>query len=434
MRISSYLKRIIEMKSESQPPGIFSVCSASPYVLSAALMLAKKHDFPLLIESTCNQVNQYGGYMGLTPEQFVASVHKHAVQHGLTPGSIFLGGDHLGPSVWKNETAESAMTKSAELVRQYIRAGYKKIHLDASMLCMDDAIPLTDETIAHREAQLCEVAVNEMGALGGDISELVFVVGTEVPSPGGASRDREAVEVSSAFETETSIAHTRDAFFKRNLHEAWGQVAAFVVQPGVEFSDSVVHRYDRDHARELSNLIAGMDDLVFEAHSTDYQAGSALRELVEDHFAILKVGPALTFAMREALFALEEIEKELLSQADGPLSDLKVVFDQVMISNPQHWKCYYSSDSQVSAYQRKYSYLDRCRYYWAYPELEGATQLLVRNLSNLEIPTALISQYLPDQLKKVVEGQVRGNSMELILGKITDVLEGYLDACNYPHT
>ena len=53
--------------------------------------------------------------------------------------------------------------------------------------------------------------------------------------------------------------------------------------------------------------------MVFEAHSTDYQTAGALRALVEDRWAILKVGPALTFALREALFALSAIEEELIA-------------------------------------------------------------------------------------------------------------------------
>ena len=51
--------------------------------------------------------------------------------------------------------------------------------------------------------------------------------------------------------------------------------------------------------------------MVYEAHSTDYQTRDALRALVKDHFAILKVGPGLTFAMREALWALDAIDQEL---------------------------------------------------------------------------------------------------------------------------
>lgn len=45
-------------------------------------------------------------------------------------------------------------------------------------------------------------------------------------------------------------------------------------------------------------MVNDYSHLVFEAHSTDYQTKEAYKQLVHDHFAILKVGPALTFAMR----------------------------------------------------------------------------------------------------------------------------------------
>ena len=86
-----------------------------------------------------------------------------------------------------------------------------------------------------------------------------------------------------------------------------------MVQPGVEFDHQAVIDYQRDATAELRHVLDTEHNLVFEAHSTDYQRPAQLRELVEDHWAILKVGPALTFAMREALFALAHIESELVA-------------------------------------------------------------------------------------------------------------------------
>ena len=64
-------------------------------------------------------------------------------------------------------------------------------------------------------------------------------------------------------------------------------------------------------------MIEQYDRLIFEAHSTDYQTPAALAALVRDHFAILKVGPALTFALREALWALDCIEREWIDSDAG---------------------------------------------------------------------------------------------------------------------
>src|SRR5260370_6422287 len=49
--------------------GIYSICSAHPWVLEAAMRQALEDETPLLIESTSNQVDQYGGFTsGKRPE------------------------------------------------------------------------------------------------------------------------------------------------------------------------------------------------------------------------------------------------------------------------------------------------------------------------------------------------------------------------------
>ncbi|MGS2982303.1 class II D-tagatose-bisphosphate aldolase non-catalytic subunit, partial [Escherichia coli] len=90
------------------------------------------------------------------------------------------------------------------------------------------------------------------------------------------------------------------------------RVIAIVVQSGVEFDHSNIIQYQ---AQETQALAQGIEKtkMVYEAHSTDYQTQTADRELVRDHFAILKFGPALTFALREAIFALAKIEQELIA-------------------------------------------------------------------------------------------------------------------------
>ncbi len=109
----------------------------------------------MLIEATSNQVNQFGGYTGMTPADFREFVFTIADKVGFARERIILGGDHLGPNCWQQENADAAMEKSVELVKEYVRAGFSKIHLDASMSCAGDPIPLAPETVAERAAVLC---------------------------------------------------------------------------------------------------------------------------------------------------------------------------------------------------------------------------------------------------------------------------------------
>src|ERR1035437_2518016 len=115
-----FLDEIIHSQKLGELRGVASICSSHPYVLKAAMQRAVRTGIPVLVESTCNQVNQFGGYTGMTPADFASYVMTLAGQTGLAPEKVLLGGDHLGPSVWQDEPAESAMQKSLELVQAYI--------------------------------------------------------------------------------------------------------------------------------------------------------------------------------------------------------------------------------------------------------------------------------------------------------------------------
>ncbi len=95
----------------------------------------------------------------MTPSEFVAYVSGIAQETGFSTDQLILGGDHLGPNVWKNEPAAVALEKSKTLVREYVQAGFTKIHLDASMPLGDDPEGALDvELIARRTAQLVKYA------------------------------------------------------------------------------------------------------------------------------------------------------------------------------------------------------------------------------------------------------------------------------------
>lgn len=146
--------------------GIYAVCSAHPLVLEAALRFAAFHGTPLLIEATSNQVDQFGGYTGLTPEDFRQFVENLARTHNFPLSGMILGGDHLGPNRWQSQPSEVAMAHAEALIRSYVTAGFKKIHLDCSMSCADDPIPLTDDIVAARAARLATVAETTCHQLG----------------------------------------------------------------------------------------------------------------------------------------------------------------------------------------------------------------------------------------------------------------------------
>ena len=174
------------------PTGITSVCSAHPMVVEAAIRQAASDGTSVLIEATCNQVNHQGGYTGLTPVAFRDQVHRIADQVGFPRRDIVLGGDHLGPSPWRHLPAEAALGQAEAMVAAYVAAGYEKIHLDTSMGCQGEPDHLPDSVTAERAARLAVIAQ----AVAADTSTAPrYVIGTEVPVPGGAAEEIEHLEV-----------------------------------------------------------------------------------------------------------------------------------------------------------------------------------------------------------------------------------------------
>src|SRR5215471_4099950 len=285
---ASRLQKILQGNRQSAKGGTYAVCSAHPAVIEASIQHSREDGSLLHIESTSSQVNQFGGYTGTTPAQFAQWICSDAKKAGLSPEKILLGGDHLGPFPWRNEASISALEKACKLVRDCVTAGYQKIHLDASMACADDPkTGLPEPAIAARAAILCQAAEQAHRELPPGSPQPLYVVGTEVPAPGGESNDTGAPAVTKAKDVHRTLEAFQFAFRELGLESAWERVIALVVQPGVDFGSNSIFDYDRGKAATLSAALASHRGIVFEAHSTDYQASQALTWLVEDHFAIL---------------------------------------------------------------------------------------------------------------------------------------------------
>ena len=426
------LRNVLLSNRQSGQGGIFAVCSAHPTVIEAAVHQSLEDGSILLVESTSSQVNQFGGYTGLTPGEFAKFVHSAARSAGLPAQRVLLGGDHMGPFPWRQEASASALRKAGELVRNCVLAGYKKIHLDASMPCGDDQQEsLMEQTIAHRAAVLCQAAEKAFQELPPDSPQPVYVIGTEVPAPGGESVDAHSPAVTKAEDAHRTLETFRLAFDELGVSSAWERVIALVVQPGVDFGSNSIFDYDRGKARSLSAALSKYPGIVFEAHSTDYQSAPALARMVEDHFAILKVGPWLTFAFREALLALSAIEREIhASRSERQISRVRETLEAAMLRDSAYWRSYYHGDEEEVRLDLVYGYSDRCRYYWNRPAVQEEISRLLENLGERPIPLALISQYLPLEYEAIRSGELQAVPERLIEYHIRRVLRVYADACS----
>ncbi|MBD5168755.1 MAG: class II D-tagatose-bisphosphate aldolase, non-catalytic subunit [Oscillibacter sp.] len=418
----AFFKELVRKSKNGSPESVCSVCSANRFVIEAVLEEGKRLDRPVLIEATANQINQFGGYTGMVPADFVEYVCSIADAVGYGRDGLILGGDHLGPLVWSGEPEESAMQKAEELVEAFSKAGFSKIHLDCSMrLGSDDPdAPLPIGTVAARAARLA-AAAEHCAAV-----RPVYVIGSEVPVPGGATETESSLAVTKKEDLVSEYEAFRDAFLQLGLEDAWSRVVAVVVQPGVEFGDNQVFPYDAGKAGELVEAARLLPGIMLEGHSTDYQPAARLAGMTAGGVGILKVGPALTFAAREALFSLEIVERAVYEEAPaGGYSDFSRTLEKAMLDAPTNWARHYHGSAHDLSLMRKYSLSDRCRYYMEDESVKASIDRLIRNINEADIPLGVLHQYMPKQAEAALAGELELRAETLVKENIRYVIRTY---------
>jgi D-tagatose-1,6-bisphosphate aldolase subunit GatZ/KbaZ len=404
------LRRIIALNRAGTPAAIPSVCSAHPDVLRASLQLAQSLDRPVVIEATSNQVNQDGGYTGMTPASFISFVNALADDTGTDRARIIFGGDHLGPQAWRRLPADLAMAKAHVMVADYVRAGFGKIHLDCSEGCAGEPAQLTDAVTVPRAATLAETC-RKAGR-----GDLLFVVGTEVPPPGGARTDDHG-DIHPT--TPAAARATLDAHMA--AFAGIGEIGGLVVQPGVEFTPMHVHHLPLARDPGLAQATAHHPGVCLEAHSTDYQHPAAFPRMAELGFAFQKVGPALTFAWRQAVYALDQMRA--LAGWGAPL--VQPAMESLMLSDPGHWHAHYHGTPADQHLMRHFALADRIRYYWPRPQATAAVTALLDDLAPRRLPDPLLWQVFAPQVLDRAETLPGPRPQALIAAQVQQALAPY---------
>lgn len=397
-----------------------AVCSSHPLVLRAALEEARVQEGPLLVEAAGELAGPLGGTPRRTPAEFALLVHTLAREAGFPPQRILLGADGLGPAPWRHLEAERAMARACTLVEACVDAGFRKLHLDAGASCQGDPDPLPEYQAALRTAALCRAAEGAF-ARSGRGAPPVYVVGSERPSEDGFAR------ITTPEEWDRTLDLQADAWRQEGLAEAWGRVVAAVAQPGIGFTDAAVDGYDPRRVAGLDKAIARRFPWTAEARSTDYQRPEALGALVRDGFGILKVGPWLTFACREALFALEDLVGDLRqSDPEIPAIRLREVLDQAIRRDPVPWKR--PPTPRERSLGRLFSFSDRSRHHWTDPEVAAEVERLL-DATHTRLPRQLLGLHLPLALDAVLDGRLAPEGAAIVRHEIRRVLESYRAAC-----
>jgi D-tagatose-bisphosphate aldolase class II non-catalytic subunit len=418
------LEEIVRQNRAGKPVAIASVCSAHPDVLTASMQLASERGTHLLVEATSNQVNQFGGYTGLDPAGFIRTVHQLCDAQSVDRAQVIFGGDHLGPQAWRSEDAELAMNNAKVMMRQYIEAGFSKIHLDCSEGCRGEPSQVGDDLAADRAAQLAAICE----AAAGNASAPNYVVGTEVPPPGGArgAEEEHSILLTTKDRAQATLSRHKSAFSRLGLEDAFERVIGLVVQPGVEFGPDHVDVFDIASPNLLADALASYPKIAFEAHSTDYQPDAVFVELARRHFAILKVGPALTFAYRQAMYSLDAILA--YSQPPSNRRKLPEVLEEFMLEQPKHWQSHYMGSDETRRLLRHFGYADRIRYYWTVPQVASLVEAIEAQFNALNIPTPMLLQFFsPSVLDRAEKLRASGctPAKALIHSEIQSALDPY---------
>lgn len=423
--MKNHIQELVELYKAGQPIALPSYCTGNERVIEAILSYYKNKRNFVLLEATANQVNQFGGYTGRKPIDYKNMVLALAEKVGMDPNRILLGGDHLGPLIWCNEPEKEAMRKAVELVKLFVAAGYQKIHLDTSMKLVDDSPnePLSKEKIAQRGAILfkaCEEAFEELKQIHADAVHPVYIIGSEVPIPGGGSGEEvEDASVTKVDEFNATIQAYEKEFERQGISDAFDHIIGIVVQPGVEYDNDNVVEFDPLKAKQLADAIKSQGHIVFEGHSTDYQTPEKLKEMAKYGIFVLKVGPALTLSYREALTGMENILHTMLGYHG--FTDTLL---QAMNLDNHNWFKHYHKSRPLAVYQ-KYSFSDRCRYYLDVPEVKQEIQHLKKLFDNSKIPLFLIHQYLPLQYYKLRNHQITLTFDDIVNDMVSLVLDNY---------
>lgn len=252
----------------------------------------------------------------------------------------------------------------------------------------------------------------------------VYVIGTEVPPPGGADHALTTIEPTAASAARRTIDVHRRVFAEAGLTEAFGRAIGLVVQPGVEFGNRNVIRYDRSKIDALKQVLEDEPQFVFEAHSTDYQGADPLTALVEDGFPILKVGPELTFVLRESLYGLDLIASDLVpGYGERPLY---AAMEALMLAHRENWSRHYHGTEDEQRWLRHYSLSDRIRYYWTSEQAHSAVARLCDALAGKSVPLPLLWQHMP-AAERFSDTPL--DPEEVLIWRVTKSLAEYHAAC-----
>lgn len=406
------LKKILENK------GLPSFCTANFLVLKTLLIFCKKNKLPALIESTSNQVNQFGGYSKNQPKDFIKKMHGFIKSFKINKKSIYFGGDHLGPLPWKNNKSSIALKNSIKLIDLYLKANYQKIHIDTSIQCKDDKF-ITDKIIFARTEYILKNLTNKK-----KLNKIFFVFGTEVPFAGG--NDKKKFKITKNNKIITDYQNFSKLL---NSEKLSSKDFALVIEPGMKFKNNSITK-PNFKSFEVNRKFSKKNKFYYEAHSTDYQDPETLKKLVNNNFKILKVGPELTYNLIKSFLFMQEIEKFFLRRK----SNFQKIIIKKMLFNNFYWKDFFKRGSKKKLEKNLLnSFYDRARYYLCNNDVINSIKILEISINKIK-REEIIRLFKKQKEKKDIMNlkNFKNNNFQYIISTFLDkIFLKYYRACGF---
>ena len=369
--IAHLLLKALDMISEHYQRSItlLAVNPNSLSVVKSALRSAKRHNAPIILTCTLNQVDLDGGYTTWTQFDFVKVVREEARKADFG-GPIVIAADHYGPWLKDKHKAEGlsldeTMTGVRRSLEACLEAGFDYIHIDATE-CPGFSGSMRMTKVVERTLELIEWTEALRKEKG--LPRITYEVGTEEVAGGLSEPDL----------VSTFLGKLREAMTAKGLIDVW---PSFLV--GNIGTNLHTTTFSIEAARELYGISRGYG-LHLKSHYTDYVA--RLEDYPKVPIRAANVGPRFTNAEFDCLRRLASTEAGLMSANESRKpSNLSQELTKTVVDSGRWKKWLQESEvgndfSQLQEDRQLWLLRTGSRYIWMSPSVVTERAKLYDNL------------------------------------------------------
>jgi len=431
---TSWLIDIMGTNRRGERKGIYAVTSRNSTVQEVYLQQALADGSPALFEISVDMTGSPGKNGKILPYDFIAKVKQIVVKVGFPPDRLFFGINGLNPSLWQGESVEHTLKKTGAFISDLVGLGFNILGIHAGISLKGDPVDqlLPQKVIIAREAALYQAAERAAAAVP-DEKKPLYVIDIH-PGQGMTEYQKKVVRKE---DVEIAVDRFSQTAAAAGLPEIKERLLAVRISLGPGYNGEKVIPFDSSLLKELGGCTYNSKGMMLEALQTDFQSRDMLDRLVNNHFALLSVGPELTYTLREALFSLAMMENETMIGKPGVyLSNFIIELDRAMQSAPQHWQKYYTGNGFEQLIARKYSLYDRSRFFWEDKNVRKMKKRLYDNMVKYPVPLTVLRQFMPRQYERVTAGKIENKPDALVMDAVRCALRRYSCACGWsenPH-